>query len=89
MCVSSRACRGDGRNGPPPMTNPILSQDDKDLALYYKELEKDEALRSDLNKVFHDLVGRRNSTEFSRCVMFFLLGRLFEKKFVTEGQKRE
>ena len=50
-----------------------------------KEMEKDldnfPDLIIELNERFDDLEGLKNKVEFSRCIVFFLLGRLYEQKY--------
>ena len=45
----------------------------------YNELETHPEVVDFLNEKFNELNGRRNKTEFSRCLTFFLLGRMFEQ----------
>ena len=42
------------------------------------EFESELDLQDELNEKFAAMNGRKNGTEFSRCVVFFHLGRLFE-----------
>lgn len=64
-----------------------MTKDDKTLTKVFAELEKQPRLVQELNQYFVDMDGRKNKTEFSRCLTFFLLGRVFEKKELSNGNK--
>lgn len=49
------------------------------LKKLYAELETMPEVVDKLNEHFVELDGLQNKTEFSRCLTFFLLGRLFER----------
>jgi hypothetical protein len=57
------------------------------LDRFYAELEgaASAELLAELNEKFAELEGKKNKTEFSRCLTFFLLGRVYEKKFGKVG----
>jgi hypothetical protein len=51
------------------------------LAAIEKELDSNPLLLEELNDKFQALDGVKDSTEFSRCVVFFLLGRVYERLY--------
>ena len=69
---SSESGRSSGRE--------IDSDDTKVLATLYNELEQDHELIDELSRRFWQMDGGTSKIELSRCLIFFLLGQLYERK---------
>ena len=54
------------------------------LTALYEELGHNPDLLEVLNEKFVELDGVQNKDEFSRCLIFFLLGRMFEQGLTKE-----
>lgn len=57
---------------------------DGELTKLFEEWKATPELVEALNEHFAAMDGFQTATEFSRCVVFFLLGRIYEKK-LQEG----
>jgi hypothetical protein len=68
----------------PQKTKQSKSEEEGKLTEMFKEFAATPELVEALNEHFAAMDGFQTATEFSRCVVFFLLGRIYEKK-LQEG----
>lgn len=62
--------------------------DEEKFELLYAELEKFPQLAQELSDNFFEMDGCKGKDELSRCMVFFMLGRLYEQKY-GEGSARD
>jgi hypothetical protein len=65
-----------------PIITPSINT--KDLDGLVKEMAREAELVQELNIKFNECEGEMNQTEFSRCILFFMMGRALGRK---EGKK--
>ena len=58
----------------------VLEENTKRLDAMVDELALQPDLVAELNIKFSEMDGRKNKDEFSRCLVFFFYGRLYERK---------
>jgi hypothetical protein len=65
----------------------VLNGNMSKLEELYNEFEHLPELIDELNIHFAGMDGRKNKDEFSRCLVFFLLGRIYEQKYGEKAVK--
>lgn len=59
----------------------LLDSEKDPFAKLYDEFEHLPELIAELNEHFAEMDGAKNADEFSRCLVFFMLGRMYEQKY--------